>query len=121
MVTRAKEDSVHNRRIIAKSIMDEAVLVKLFKEIGPRYKERNGGYTRIYKLGQRSGDAAEVVILELIDRKVKEKKKRAKDKKEAAKEEKPKEEAAPAEEAKLKPFSLTQDQERGVFLPLFFY
>jgi len=100
MVTRAKEDSVHNRRIIAKSIMDEAVLVKLFKELGPRYKERNGGYTRIYKLGQRSGDAAEVFILELIDRKVKEKKKRAKDKKEAAKEEKPKEEAAPAEEAK---------------------
>jgi len=102
MVTRAKEDSVHNRRIIAKSIKDEAVLAKLFKEIGPRYKDRNGGYTRILKLGQRSGDAAEVVILELVDRKVKEKKKKEKVKKEAAKDEKTKENTEvepPAEEA----------------------
>lgn len=104
MVTRAKEDSVHNRRIIAKSIKDEAVLVKLFNEIGPRYKDRNGGYTRILKLGQRRGDAAEVVILELVDRKVKEKKKKEKAKKEAAKDEKAKENAvveSPAEEANV--------------------
>lgn len=82
MVTRAKEDSVHNRRIIAKRIQDKAVLDKLFKEIGPRFVSRAGGYTRILKLGRREGDASEMVILELLDRKIKEKKTSKKDKKE---------------------------------------
>jgi len=82
MVTRAKEDSVHNRRIIAKRIQDKAVLDKLFKEIGPRFVSRPGGYTRILKLGRREGDASEMVILELLDRKIKEKKTTKKDKKE---------------------------------------
>jgi len=82
MVTRAKEDSVHNRRIIAKRIQDKAVLDKLFKEIGPRFVSRAGGYTRIIKLGRREGDASEMVILELLDRKIKEKKTSKKDKKE---------------------------------------
>ncbi len=82
MVTRAKEDSVHNRRIIAKRIQDKAVLDKLFKEIGPRFVSRAGGYTRIIKLGRREGDASEMVILELLDRKIKEKKTTKKDKKE---------------------------------------
>lgn len=68
MITRAKEDSVHNRRIIAKSIKDEAVLAKLFNEIGVRMKERSGGYTRVLKLGMRKNDAAKLVVLELVDR-----------------------------------------------------
>ena len=68
MVTRAKVDSVHNRRTVGKRIHDKAVLAKLFTEIGPRFQTRNGGYTRILKLGPRRGDAAEVVILELVDR-----------------------------------------------------
>lgn len=68
MITRAKNDSVHNRRIIAKKITDKGTLAKLFTEIGPIYKERNGGYTRILKLGQRQGDAADVVILELVEK-----------------------------------------------------
>lgn len=68
MVTKAKVDSVHNRRIIAKDIRDKAVLAKLFTEISPRYIERPGGYTRILKLGFRKNDASEMVLLELVDR-----------------------------------------------------
>ena len=67
LITRSKVDSVHNRREAAKFIQDEKVLNKLFTEIGPRMKESNGGYTRVLKLGFRQGDAADVVILELVD------------------------------------------------------
>jgi len=70
LITRAKVDSVHNRREVAKFISDEKILNKLFTEIGPRMKERAGGYTRILKLGFRCGDAADVVILELVDYKL---------------------------------------------------
>lgn len=66
MITRAKLDSVHNRRVIGKDIKDQAVLAKMFTEIGPRFKERPGGYTRVLKLGPRPSDAAEMVILELL-------------------------------------------------------
>lgn len=81
LVTRAKVDSVHNRREVAKYIADEKVLNKLFTEIAPRMKERNGGYTRVLKLGFREGDAADVVILELVDYKLEQ----AEEKKAAAK------------------------------------
>src|SRR5574344_209392 len=67
LITRSKVDSVHNRREAAKFIQDEKVLNKLFTEIGPRMKDRNGGYTRILKLGFRQGDAADTVIFELVD------------------------------------------------------
>ncbi len=70
LITRAKVDSVHNRREVAKFIADEKVLNKLFTEIGPRMKDRNGGYTRVLKLGFRQGDAADMVILELVDYKL---------------------------------------------------
>jgi large subunit ribosomal protein L17 len=68
MVTRAKVDSVHNRREIAKTITQDDVLKKLFTVLGPRFQNRAGGYTRILKLGRRYGDAAEMVILELVER-----------------------------------------------------
>lgn len=68
MVTRAKVDSVHNRREIAKSITQGDVLSKLFTVLGPRFQNRAGGYTRILKIGQRYGDAAEMVILEFVER-----------------------------------------------------
>lgn len=77
MVTRAKTDSVHNRRLIARDITDKAVLNKLFTEIAPLFTERNGGYTRILKTGNRLGDAAEMVILELVEKPVKDTKKKA--------------------------------------------
>jgi len=66
MITRAKVDSVHNRRIVARDIKDKNVLAKLFVEIGPRFKERPGGYTRMLKIGYRPGDAAPMVLLELL-------------------------------------------------------
>jgi large subunit ribosomal protein L17 len=75
LVTRAKEDSVHNRRIAAKRIHDKAILAKLFTELGPRYRSRPGGYTRILRLGFREGDGSEMVILELVDRKIRERQK----------------------------------------------
>ena len=80
MITRAREDSVHNRRIIARKIGDKRILAKLFLNIAPRFSERPGGYTRIMKLGRRYGDASEMVLLELIERKKVEKKKKKKTK-----------------------------------------
>jgi large subunit ribosomal protein L17 len=70
MITRAKIDSVHNRRIVSSRLFDEGIVAKLFTDIAIRMKERPGGYTRIIKLGERYGDAAEVVILELVDYKL---------------------------------------------------
>lgn len=80
MITRAREDSVHNRRIIARKIGDKKVLSKLFLNIAPRFSERPGGYTRIMKLGRRYGDASEMVLLELVEREKVEKKKEKKTK-----------------------------------------
>jgi large subunit ribosomal protein L17 len=70
LITRAKVDSVHNRRLVSSRLFDEGIVAKLFTDIGVRMRERPGGYTRILKLGQRYGDAAEVVILELVDYKL---------------------------------------------------
>jgi large subunit ribosomal protein L17 len=67
LITRAKLDSVHNRRIVSARLFDEGMVAKLFTDIAVRMKERPGGYTRIIKLGARAGDASEVVILELVD------------------------------------------------------
>jgi large subunit ribosomal protein L17 len=80
LITRAKVDSVANRRIASSRLYGEDVVAKLFTDIGPRFKERNGGYTRILKIGPRANDAANLVILELIDQKADEKK-AARDKK----------------------------------------
>jgi large subunit ribosomal protein L17 len=70
LITRAKLDTVHNRRIVSSRLFDEGVVAKLFTDIALRMKERAGGYTRIIKLGERQGDASEVVILELVDYKL---------------------------------------------------
>ena len=86
MITRAKVDNVHNRRMIARDINDPAVLDKLFKEISPLFADRNGGYTRVLKTGYRLGDAADMVILELVEKtQKKEAKKDAKAEKKEAK------------------------------------
>lgn len=64
-VTRAKENTVFNRRFLARRFSDE-VAKKLIEEIGPRYKDRPGGYTRIVKLGQRGEDGAEMAVIEFV-------------------------------------------------------
>jgi large subunit ribosomal protein L17 len=66
MITLAKRGGVHCRRQAAAQMNEPAVIKSLFDEIGPRYAERPGGYTRIIKLGMRQGDAAEIVVLELV-------------------------------------------------------
>ncbi|MBR6085317.1 MAG: 50S ribosomal protein L17 [Spirochaetales bacterium] len=80
MITRAKVDNVHNRRLTAAILFDEAVVNKLFTEIAPLYADVNGGYTRIIKTANRLGDAAEMAILELT-KKTEKPEKKAKDKK----------------------------------------
>lgn len=67
-ITRAKVDSVHNRRMVGRDIKDQAVLAKLFTDVGPSYTNRPGGYTRILRLGPRQSDGAEMVLLELVGR-----------------------------------------------------
>jgi len=66
MITFAKKGDLHSRRQVLSFVTEEAVVDKLFKDIAPKYTDRNGGYTRIVKMGPRRGDAAEVVILELV-------------------------------------------------------
>ncbi len=67
LVTFAKRGDLHARRHVMTTIRDKDVLHHLFAEIGPRFAERPGGYTRIVKLGPRQGDSAEMVYLELVD------------------------------------------------------
>ncbi|WP_027399948.1 50S ribosomal protein L17 [Anaerovorax odorimutans] len=66
MITLAKRGDLHARRQVLAYVYDEDVVTKLFDEIAPKYSDRNGGYTRILKLGPRPGDCAEVVFLELV-------------------------------------------------------
>jgi large subunit ribosomal protein L17 len=67
LITKAKRGDLHSRRVVARKIHDPEVLARLFDEIGPRYSERAGGYTRVVKLGHRAGDAADVAIIELVE------------------------------------------------------
>lgn len=66
MITLAKEDSLHNKRLALSFITKESVVKKLFDVIGPKYREKNGGYVRITRIGPRRGDAAEMAIMELV-------------------------------------------------------
>jgi large subunit ribosomal protein L17 len=68
MITLAKTDSVANRRLAFARLRDDASVAKLFTELGPRYKARPGGYTRILKMGFRVGDNAPMAFVELVDR-----------------------------------------------------
>ena len=68
LITLAKTDSVANRRLAFARTRDNAIVAKLFNELGPRYLERAGGYTRILKCGFRAGDNAPMAYIELVDR-----------------------------------------------------
>ncbi len=66
MITTAKQDDLHSKRQVFSFITKEDVAKKLFDEVAPKYKERQGGYTRIIRIGPRRGDAAEMAIIELV-------------------------------------------------------
>lgn len=70
LITLARTDDLHSRRLARRQIADREVLQKLFDQIGPRFKDRPGGYTRILKLGARKGDGAELALIELVEREV---------------------------------------------------
>ena len=82
MITLAKKDTLHTRRLALRVIYKKPVVKKLFDDIGPRFSERPGGYTRIVKIGPRAGDGADMAILELLgsEFKKKDKKKKKKEK-----------------------------------------
>ncbi len=68
LITLAKDDSVANRRLAFSRTRDKAAVGKLFSELGPRYRNRPGGYTRILRAGFRTGDTAPMAYIELVDR-----------------------------------------------------
>jgi large subunit ribosomal protein L17 len=68
LITMAKSDSVHRRRIAFSRLRDRDIVTKLFNELGPRYRDRPGGYLRILKSGYRPGDNAPMAYVELVDR-----------------------------------------------------
>lgn len=83
VITRAKENTLHNKRLILGRLKDRNIVAKLFDEIAPRYKGINGGYTRIIRLGTRVGDSARLSLIELVDFEKKPKQKKKQKKKEA--------------------------------------
>ena len=68
LITMAKNDSAANRRLAFNRLRDRDVVTKLYNELGPRYKDRPGGYLRILKMGFRAGDKAPMALVELVDR-----------------------------------------------------
>jgi large subunit ribosomal protein L17 len=68
LITMAKNDTVHKRRVAFSRLRDRDTVSKLFNELGPRYRDRPGGYLRILKMGYRSGDQAPMAYVELVDR-----------------------------------------------------
>ena len=99
LITLAKKDTLHARRLAAQHVHDPEVLKKLFSTLGPLYAQRPGGYTRLVKLGWRKGDGAQLALVELVDREPKTEEKPAKGK---AKKAAPAAEPAAAEEPKKK-------------------
>lgn len=85
LITKAKKGTLHYRRLAAQTITEPAVLQKLFVVLGPRYANRQGGYTRIIRTAPRKGDGAELAVIELLDRPVIKKEKKEKKKKEEQK------------------------------------
>ena len=68
LITLAKDDSISNRRLAFSKIRNKSAVGKLFSDLGPRFKDRPGGYSRIIKIGFRKGDAAPIAFIELVDR-----------------------------------------------------
>lgn len=123
LITRAKRNiglpvkensrKLHNKREVMKVVKDEDVVKKLFDDIAHRFKDRKGGYTRIYLLGRRPGDAAEMSIVELVEKKIIEKKSEDKDK-DVKKEQKAKPKAEVKKEAKKETKKETKKEAKAV-------
>ena len=104
VITKARQGTLAARRVVHKTVRDQAALAKLFETIGPRFKERPGGYTRIVHIGNRIGDNAPMSILELVEKseKVEPEKKAAPEKAEKKASAKESGEKKPAKEKKAK-------------------
>lgn len=105
LITLAKKETVHARRIALKKLRQRKIVNILFNDVAPKYQERSGGYTRVIKLGQRAGDGARMAILELVgydmaSKKKKDKQEKAETKKKAAKGEKVAEEKSKSSDLK---------------------
>lgn len=68
LITLAKRGNLHSRRLAVSRVRDEVMVKKLFEILGPRYKERSGGYTRVVRAGYRYGDSAPMAVIEFVDR-----------------------------------------------------
>jgi len=99
LITMARRGDLHSRRLVMQVVRDKNVVARLFDQIAPRYKERPGGYTRIIKLGHRSGDNASLSVIELVEEEFTAKPKKKTPAKKASKSVKPVAAEAPAEEA----------------------
>ncbi|MEI9474973.1 MAG: 50S ribosomal protein L17 [Deltaproteobacteria bacterium] len=118
IVTLGKKDSLHARRLAFALLRNEDIVKKLFTEIAPRFKDRQGGYTRIYKLGWRAGDAAPLSLIEWVTLSAEEEKKKSavKKAKEALKKVVPKKKGAaekPEAEKKEKKIKATKAEKEG--------
>lgn len=67
LITKAKSGTLNDRRLVISRMPHKAAVIELFTNLGPRFKERNGGYTRIVKLGMRPGDSAQMAVIQLVD------------------------------------------------------
>ena len=86
-ITLAKKDTLHARRLAYKELKQRKIVQILFDEVSPQYADRNGGYTRVVKLGQRQGDGARMAMLELVGFDTAQKKKKVREEKQAKKKE----------------------------------
>ncbi len=114
MITYAKKGDLHHRRLAISKIRDEEAVKKLFAEIAPKFAERKGGYTRIIRVGQRLGDAAEMCILQLVgeENTVKPAKKKKAAAKDTAEKQSPKKDAAPKKTAVAKKAKTEKSEEK---------
>ncbi|MFC1501906.1 50S ribosomal protein L17 [bacterium] len=111
LITLAKKDTVHARRMALKKLRHKKIVHILFNDIAPQYTDRMGGYTRVIKLGQREGDGARMAVLELVGFEMASKKKKAKEKEKEAKSDTKKSKKAKSTEKAEEPVKVEKPKE----------